>query len=38
MRHTILIVPGFRGSGPAHWQTWTSKLTLIRLPEVGISM
>lgn len=22
MRHTTLIVPGFRGSGAAHWQTW----------------
>lgn len=22
MGHTILIVPGFRGSGPTHWQTW----------------
>ena len=22
MQHTTLIVPGFRGSGPAHWQTW----------------
>jgi uncharacterized protein len=22
MRHTTLIVPGFHGSGPDHWQTW----------------
>ena len=22
MRHTTLIVPGFHGSGPAHWQSW----------------
>lgn len=22
MRHTVLIVPGFHGSGPGHWQTW----------------
>lgn len=22
MQHTTLIVPGFHGSGPAHWQTW----------------
>jgi uncharacterized protein len=22
MDRTILIVPGFRGSGPGHWQTW----------------
>jgi serine hydrolase len=22
MRHTTLVVPGFHGSGPAHWQTW----------------
>lgn len=22
MRHTTLIVPGFHGSGAAHWQTW----------------
>lgn len=22
MRHTTLIVPGFHGSGPEHWQTW----------------
>lgn len=22
MRHTTLIVPGFHGSGPEHWQSW----------------
>ncbi len=22
MRHTVLIVPGYRGSGPGHWQSW----------------
>jgi hypothetical protein len=22
MSHTTLIVPGFQGSGPAHWQSW----------------
>lgn len=22
MRHTTLVVPGFHGSGPAHWQSW----------------
>lgn len=22
MRHTVLIVPGFHGSGPGHWQSW----------------
>lgn len=22
MQHTTLIVPGFHGSGPLHWQTW----------------
>ncbi|MBN8281994.1 alpha/beta hydrolase [Zoogloea sp.] len=22
MQHTTLIVPGFHGSGPAHWQSW----------------
>lgn len=22
MRHTTLVIPGFHGSGPAHWQTW----------------
>lgn len=22
MRHTVLVVPGYRGSGPGHWQTW----------------
>ncbi len=22
MNDTVLIVPGYRGSGPAHWQTW----------------
>ncbi|NMG43706.1 esterase [Aromatoleum toluvorans] len=22
MRHTTLIVPGFHGSGPQHWQSW----------------
>lgn len=22
MRHATLVVPGFHGSGPAHWQTW----------------
>jgi len=22
MPHTTLIVPGFQGSGPAHWQSW----------------
>ena len=29
MHHTTLIVPGFHGSGPAHWQSWMEK----RLPE-----
>lgn len=22
MRHTVLIVPGYHGSGPGHWQSW----------------
>jgi predicted alpha/beta hydrolase family esterase len=22
MRHTTLVIPGFHGSGPAHWQSW----------------
>ncbi|MBP7628661.1 MAG: alpha/beta hydrolase, partial [Zoogloea sp.] len=22
MQHTTLIVPGFHGSGPTHWQSW----------------
>jgi predicted alpha/beta hydrolase family esterase len=25
MRHTTLIVPGFHGSGPGHWQTWLER-------------
>ncbi|AYH42924.1 alpha/beta hydrolase [Azoarcus sp. DN11] len=29
MRHTTLIVPGFHGSGPEHWQTWLEQ----RLPD-----
>lgn len=29
MESKILIVPGYRGSGPAHWQSWLQK----RLPE-----
>lgn len=29
MRHTTLIVPGFHGSGPGHWQTWLEQ----RLPD-----
>ncbi|QTQ37759.1 RBBP9/YdeN family alpha/beta hydrolase [Aromatoleum petrolei] len=29
MRHTTLIVPGFHGSGPDHWQTWLER----RLPD-----
>jgi predicted alpha/beta hydrolase family esterase len=29
MHHTTLIVPGFHGSGPAHWQTWLE----IQLPD-----
>lgn len=29
MRYTILIVPGFHGSGPAHWQSWLQE----RLPQ-----
>ena len=29
MHHTPLIVPGFHGSGPAHWQSWMEK----RLPD-----
>lgn len=28
MQHTTLIVPGFHGSGPLHWQTWIEE----RLP------
>ena len=30
MRQTTLIVPGFRGSGEAHWQTWFEQ----QLPDV----
>ncbi len=22
MRQTVLIVPGYHGSGPGHWQSW----------------
>lgn len=29
MHHTTLIVPGFHGSGPEHWQTWMES----RLPD-----
>lgn len=29
MSHTTLIVPGFQGSGPAHWQSWMET----RLPD-----
>jgi uncharacterized protein len=29
MNETVLIVPGYLGSGPAHWQTWLES----RLPE-----
>jgi predicted alpha/beta hydrolase family esterase len=29
VHHTTLIVPGFHGSGPAHWQSWMEK----RLPN-----
>ena len=29
MQHTTLIVPGFHGSGPAHWQSWFEA----RLPD-----
>lgn len=25
MRHTTLIVPGFHGSGPEHWQSWLER-------------
>lgn len=29
MKHTTLIVPGFHGSGPEHWQSWLEE----QLPE-----
>ena len=29
MNHTTLIIPGFHGSGPTHWQTWLED----QLPE-----
>ena len=29
MRNTVLIVPGYHGSGPAHWQSWLET----QLPE-----
>ena len=29
MNETVLIVPGYHGSGPAHWQTWLES----RLPQ-----
>ena len=29
MQHTTLIVPGFHGSGPTHWQSWFEA----RLPD-----
>lgn len=29
MNNTVLVVPGYRGSGPAHWQSWLES----QLPE-----